>query len=202
MIQSSTSLLLFTAADTGGRAVFRAVRIDLVVTPGSGKRWVDVSRGNGAERGWQRHLQNLDVALRRRYDLPWDSTDLHCSLRGRDVVLDGASASLPVFVAWLSLASGAPLPEPFLATGVAPFGSDALSPAPRAYLQRKLAVADACARQVHGLTAACPIWVPEGSEYDASPFPALDVREVPSLPEAATRILGIHPRATTPGAPS
>lgn len=197
MSLASTSLLIFTAADVGGRAVFRAVRVDLSVRPGDGKRWLDLSRDSGAELTWQRHLQNLESVARSHYDLPFASTDLFCSFRGRSVVLDGASASLPLFVAWLSLLSGAALPEPFLATGVAPLGSDRLSPAPRVYLQRKLAVADACAQQLHGLARACPVWVPEGSEYDASPFSALEVREVPTLREAASRILGIEPRAGT-----
>lgn len=195
MTLASTSLLLFTSADLGDLSLFRAVRVDLSSGPGEGRLWVDLSRGNGVEIAWQRHLQRLADLAREHYDLPWDRADLSFSCRARGVVLDGASASLPLFVAWIALQSGVPLPEPFFATGVAVTGSDALAPAPRAYLQGKLDVADAYVRQVHGAATRHPIWVPRGSEYDAEERSSLDVREVGTLREAVLSILGVSPRA-------
>lgn len=56
------------------------------------------------------------------------------SCHARNAVLDGRSASLPLFVAWVSLLSGHPLPSPFLATGVSVDARDALVPAPKVFL--------------------------------------------------------------------
>lgn len=200
MIKTSTSLLLFTSADIGGKPLFRAVRVDVEIVPGEGRLWVDLSRGNGFTTGWQRHLKHLVDVGRARYELPWDRIDLRISSRARGVVLDGASASLPLFVVMVALLSGASLPDPFFATGVALEGSDALSPAPRAYLQGKLAVADSIARQVHGAKDRYPVWVPAGSDYDASAVSAVAVREAPTLCDAVQQILGLPAVEARPAA--
>lgn len=194
MTPASTSLLLFTAADIGGRSLFRSVRVDVSTGPGDGRIWVDISRENGFEIGWQRHLQRLAAVGRAHYDLPWDRTDLHFSSRARGVVLDGASASLPLFVTWIALLSGSRLPDPFFAAGVAIEGSDALAPSPRAYIKGKLGVADSIARQVHAAKDRCRMWIPAGSEVDAPP-PSLVVREVPTLRAAVREILGVEARS-------
>lgn len=194
-ISRATSQLLFTRAEMGGRALYRAVRVSLTIRPGEGKLWLDVSGAGGFELPWQRHLQRLAVVGQRSYDLPWQSTDLFVSSNARVLVLDGASASLPLFVAWTALLAGTALPDPFIATGVALDTTGNLSPAPRDYIQGKLAFADAYARQVHGGDRRCPVWIPTGSEVDPAPFGALDVHEVESLTEGAHRVLGLSPRA-------
>jgi hypothetical protein len=191
---SEASLLLFTRADLGGRALYRAVRVGLSVRPGEGRLWLDVSGTGGFDLPWQRHLQRLADLGRRAYDLPWQSTDLFVSSKARGLVLDGASASLPVFVAWTALLAGMALPDPFLATGVALDASGALAPAPRDYIQGKLAFADAYARQIHGVDRRHPVWIPAGSEVSPDLFGALDVRRVASLTEGVSCVLGLSPR--------
>ncbi|XXF78563.1 hypothetical protein P2318_02050 [Myxococcaceae bacterium GXIMD 01537] len=189
------SLLLFTRADVGGRSVFRPVPLDLELRPGTGRLWVDLSRGNAYAEDWQRHAQHLGVVGRRAYALPWDETDLLISPRYRGLKLDGRSASLPLFVAWVALLSGRALPAPFLATGVVLEGQEAIAPAPREYLQGKLDVADSYVRQMHPGAERVPMWVPQGSAWDGEPLRALDVRPVPDLVTAVERILGLASRA-------
>lgn len=202
MTTEAASLLLFTAANIGNRSIYRAVSVDLWVRPGGGKLWLDVSSGNGFEGGWQRHLERLAVVGRAHYDLAWDATDLFVSARGRGVVLDGASASLPIFVAWIALLASAPLPDPFFATGVAIAGSDALAPAPRAYIEGKIGVADAISRQS---SAGRPImYIPAGSDVDKARLSqrAVAILEVPTLRAAVQTILKITPRVGAPEARS
>jgi hypothetical protein len=191
---SDTPLLLFTCADLGGRTMYRAVRVDLSVRPGQGRLWLDVSGSGGFDLPWQRHLQRLAAVGQSAYDLPWQSTDLFVSSKARGLVLDGASASLPVFIAWTALLAGVALPDPFLATGVALDTSGVLAPAPRDYIQGKLAFADAYARQMHGQERRHPVWIPAGSEVSPDLFGALDVRAVASLTEGASRVLGLPTR--------
>lgn len=190
MFPVTAPLLLFAHTDLGGRSVFRPVSLELAVRPGTGRVWVDLSRGNGYAPAWQRHVQHLGALGRARYALPWDETDLFVSPKGRGLALDGRSASLPLFVAWVALLSGRALPSPFLATGVVLDGQQALVPAPREYIQGKLEVADAYVRQVHPGTGRVPMWVPEGSGFTTEPLTALEVRPVPDLAAAVERILG------------
>jgi hypothetical protein len=189
----TATLLLFTHADLGGRSVFRPVSLEVAVRPGTGRAWVDLSRGNGYAPVWQRHVQHLGALGRARYALPWEETDFFVSPKGRGLTLDGRSASLPLFVAWVALLSGRTLPSPFLATGVVLDGQQALVPAPREYLQGKLEVADAYVRQVHPGAGRVPMWVPEGSGFTAEPLAALEVRPVPDLVSAVEHILGLGP---------
>ncbi len=195
MFPATTSLLLFTHADLRGQSVFRPVSLEVAVRPGTGRAWVDLSRGNGYTPAWQRHLQHLGALGRARYTLPWEQTDLFVSPKGRGLTLDGRSASLPLFVAWVALLSGRALPSPFLATGVVLDGQQALVPAPREYIQGKLAVADAYVRQVHPGAGRVPLWVPEGSDFSTEPLTSLEVRPVPDLLAAVERILGLGPSA-------
>jgi hypothetical protein len=190
MSPTTAPLLLFTHADLGGRSVFRPVPLEVAVRPGTGRAWVDLSRGNGYAPAWQRHVQHLGALGRARYALPWGETDFFVSPKGRGLTLDGRSASLPLFVAWVALLSGRALPSPFLATGVVLDGQQALLPAPREYIQGKLAVADAYVRQVHPGTRRVPMWIPQGSDFTAEPLAALEVRQVPDLVAAVERILG------------
>lgn len=197
---ATTPLLLFTQADLGGRAVFRPVSLEVAVRPGTGHVWVDLSRGNGYAPAWQRHVRHLGALGRARYALPWQETDFFVSPKGRGLTLDGRSASLPLFVAWVALLSGRSLPSPFLATGVVLDGQEALTPAPREYLQGKLEVADAYVRQVHPGAGRVPMWVPEGSGFTPEPLAALDVRPVKDVVAAVERILGLGPTArASPG---
>lgn len=191
---SPTPLLLFTLADLGGRSLFRAVTVELSTGPGDGRLWLDVSRRRGFDPSWQRHLQHLAALGRAHYDLPWSTIDLRISARAESLALEGWSAALPVFVAWLSLLSGKPLPEPFLAAGVVDERTDALLAGRRDFIQGKLAVADAHVRQRYGAGARHRMWIPAGSEHDPGRFASLDVQEVPTLREAARRILGLAPR--------
>lgn len=191
---SDTPLLLFTRAELGGRSLYRAVRVDLSVRPGQGRLWLDVSGSGGFDLPWQRHLQRLAAVGQSAYDLPWQSTDLLVSSKARGLVLDGASASLPVFIAWTALLAGIALPVPFLATGVALDTSGVLAPAPRDYILGKLAFADAYARQRHGQERRHPVWIPAGSEVSPALFGALEVRTVASLTEGASRVLGLSTR--------
>ena len=191
---TETSLLVLTRAEIDGRALYRAVRVDLSVRPGGGRLWLDASGTGGFDLPWQRHLQRLAAIGRRAYDLPFQSTDLFVSSKIKGLVLDGASASLPLFIAWTALLAGVALPDPFLATGVALDTSGDLTPAPREYIQGKLAFADTYARQMHGGDRRHPIWIPAGSEVDADPFGTLDVRQVASLTEGVSRVLGLCPR--------
>ncbi|MFB1485096.1 hypothetical protein [Corallococcus sp. RDP092CA] len=201
MPSASTQLLLFTQADIGGHALFRAVPVEVSVRPGQGRLWTDVSRGNAFTAAWQDHARHLAAVGRARYALPWDETDLHVSPRGRDVTLDGRSASLPLFVAWVALLGGLPLPSPFLGTGVAlEAHGERLAPAPRELLQGKLGVAQAYVRQVFPRAGRVAVFVPEGSGFDAAPLTALDVRPVPTLTRAVEAVLGLRPRADAPGA--
>jgi hypothetical protein len=190
---SATPLLLFTLADLGGRSLFRAVTVELSTGPGDGRLWLDVSRRRGFDASWQRHLQHLAALGRAHYDLPWSTVDLRVSARAESLALEGWSAALPVFVAWLSLLSGAPLPEPFLAAGVVDDRSDALLAGKREFIQGKLDVADALVRQRYGAAARHRMWIPAGSEHDPSRLSSIDVVEVPNLREAARRILGLVP---------
>ncbi|MBU8895761.1 hypothetical protein KRR26_09105 [Corallococcus sp. M34] len=195
MPSTSTSLLLFTQADLGGRTLFRTVPVDVAVKEGQGRLWVDLSRDNAFTPTWQQHVRHLGALGRRHYVLAWDETDLHVSPRGKGVTLDGRSASLPLFVAWVALLSGQPLPTPFLATGVAlDEHGEKLAPAPREYLQGKLSVADAYARQRFAASLPVPVYVPAGSGHDPAPFTALDVRPVATLTDAVARVLGLSPR--------
>lgn len=196
---SMLSLPLFTSADLGGRSVFRPVPVELEVRAGRGRLWVDLSRDTGYAVEWQRHLRHLGVLGRRWYALPWDETDLFFSARPRGVTLDGRSASLPLFVAWVALLSGRSLPAPFLATGVVLDGQAALTPAPREFLQGKLEVADGYVRQLHPGATRVPMWVPEGSGWSPEPLQALEVRPVADLATAVERILGLPPRVAGTG---
>lgn len=202
MHPTETSLLLFTAADLRGKTLYRAVRIELSVRPGTGRQWLDVSGTGGFDLPWQRHLQRLATHGEAAYALPWQGTDLFVTSKARGLVLDGSSASLPIFIAWTALLAGVALPDPFLATGVSHDASGALAPAPRAYIQGKLAFADAYARQMHGDDRRHPIWIPASSEVSSDPFGALDVRTVASLTEGVSRVLGLSPRARTEQATS
>lgn len=193
MSSSSTSLLLLTQADLNGAPLFRLVSVEVAVRPGEGRLWVDLSRDTGYAPAWQQHLRHLAAVGRARYALPWDTTDFFFSVRGRKVTLDGRSASLPLFVAWVALLAGRPLPAPFLATGVALDAGEALVAAPLEKLQGKLAAADAYVRQVHAATERVPVWVPAGSQWDAAPLTALDVRPVASLTAGAGSVLGELP---------
>ncbi|WP_375742449.1 hypothetical protein NR800_25595 [Corallococcus interemptor] len=196
MLPASTQLLLFTQADVGGHALFRVVPVEVSVRPGQGRLWTDVSRGNAFTPAWQDHARHLSAVGRARYALPWEQTDLHVSPRGRNVTLDGRSASLPLFVAWVALLSGLPLPSPFLGTGVAlEAHGEALAPAPREFLQGKLGVAQAYVTQVFPRAGRVAVFVPEGSAFDAAPLTALDVRPVPTLTKAVEAVLGLKPRA-------
>jgi hypothetical protein len=192
---ATAPLLLFTHADLGGRAVFRPVSLEVAVRAGTGRAWVDLSRGNGYAPAWQRHVQHLGALGRAHYALPWEEMDFFVSPKGRGMTLDGRSASLPLFVAWVALLSGRALPSPFLATGVVLDGQEALTPAPREYLQGKLEVADAYVRQVHPGVGRVPMWVPAGSGFTAEPLASLEVRPVPGLVAAVERILGLGPMA-------
>jgi predicted S18 family serine protease len=195
MAPTTSSLLLFTAANLGDRSLFRTVQIDITMTAGAGRLFLDVSRNNGFQLGWQQHLQRLQDRGRDLYDLPWDSVDLHISPRGRGLVLDGASASLPVFVAWVALLAGKPLPDPFFATGVATPGTDALAAAPRGYIQGKLSMAaDIVAARYQAMTPV-EMWIPEGSDVDRTSIVGLSVREVPTLREAVREIVRVEARS-------
>ncbi|RKG77106.1 hypothetical protein [Corallococcus terminator] len=196
MSPDSLQLLLFTQADVGGCALFRVVPVELRVSPGQGRVWVNVSKGHVFTPVWQRHAQHLAALGRAHYALPWDETDLHVCARGRNVTLDGRSASLPLFVAWVALLSGRPLPSPFLGTGVAlEEHGERLAPAPREFLQGKLGVAQSYARQVFPEAGRVAVYVPEGSGFDAQTLTALDVRPVPTLTRAVSAVLGLEPRA-------
>ncbi|RKH53492.1 hypothetical protein [Corallococcus llansteffanensis] len=191
---ASTPLLLFTQADVAGHALFRVVPVEVSVHPGQGRLWVDLSKGNAFTPAWQRHAQHLAALGRAHYALPWEQTDLHVSPRGRGVTLDGRSASLPLFVAWVALLSGRPLPSPFLGTGVAlDEHGERLAPAPREFLQGKLGVAQAYVKQVFPQAGRVPVYVPEGSGFDAGALTALDVRPVPTLTRAVSAVLGLEP---------
>ncbi|MBN8230638.1 hypothetical protein JYK02_24290 [Corallococcus macrosporus] len=201
MLPASTQLLLFTQADVGGHALFRVVPVEVSVRPGQGRLWTDVSRGNAFTPAWQDHARHLAAVGRERYALPWDETDLHVSPRGRNVTLDGRSASLPLFVAWVALLSGVPLPSPFLGTGVAlEAHGEKLAPAPREFLQGKLGVAQAYVTQVFPRAGRVAVFVPEGSGFDPAPLTALDVRPVPTLTRAVDAVLGLKRHADEAGA--
>ncbi len=193
MTTSSTPLLLLTQADLHGAPLFRVVSVDVAVRPGEGRLWVDLSRDTGYAPAWQQHLRHLAAVGRGRYALPWDGTDLFVSVRGRRVLLDGRSASLPLFVAWVALLAGRALPAPFLATGVALDAGEALVPAPLDKLQGKLLMADGYVRQVHPAAGRVPVWVPAGSQWEVGPLASLDVRPVPSLTAGAEAVLGALP---------
>jgi hypothetical protein len=186
----TTSLLLFTRAELDGHYIYRAVRTDVSVGPGDGRLWIDVGRRNCADVPWQRQLQHMSALGRSSYDLPWDSTDIRVSCRPRGALLSGASASLPLFVAWRARRRRAALPVPFFATGVEIDASAALAPAPRVHLQGKLEAADALARQAGRSPSRHPMWVPSGSDYDPMRLSAIFVCETPSLLDAVGRILG------------
>jgi len=195
------TLLVFTAADVQGRTLFRAARLELELRPGTGRVWLDVSREQGFTTVWQQHLQHLQRVGKQFFSagpspLPWEQTDLFVSTRGRHITLDGRSASLPLFLGWLSLLSGRALPEPFLATGVVMDGH-ALLPAPEAFIRGKLEVAALLAQQLrpHG-PFPVPFWYPAGSEVQAGPFPRLALKPLGSLLEGATQILGLEPPQT------
>ncbi|MCY1032846.1 hypothetical protein OV207_15355 [Corallococcus sp. BB11-1] len=207
MSPDSLQLLLFTQADVGGCALFRVVPVELRVGPGQGCVWLDASRGSVFTPVWQRHVQHLAALGRARYALPWEQTDLHVRARGGSVTLDGRSASLPLFVAWVALLSGRPLPSPFLGTGVAlEEHGERLAPAPREFLQGKLGVAQSYVKQVFPQAGRVAVYVPEDSGFDAHALTALDVRPVPTLTRAVSAVLGLEPRAdaaavTKPEAP-
>ncbi|EYF07386.1 hypothetical protein [Chondromyces apiculatus] len=186
----ATSVLLFTRAEVTGRHIFRTVRLDLALTGGEGRVWFDASRRSVAEASWQRQLHHLEAVGRAHYALPWAETDLRISVRGEGVTLSGASASLPLFVAWVALLGDRALPEPFFAAGVALAGSTALAAAPRGYAQGKVEVADALARK-RGDAGRPRMWVPAGSDVDRSRLTAIEVREVATLVEGVAEILGI-----------
>ncbi|NOK39780.1 hypothetical protein HMI49_42120, partial [Corallococcus exercitus] len=200
MLPASTQLLLFTQADVGGHALFRVVPVEVSVRPGQGRLWTDVSRGNAFTPAWQDHARHLLAVGRAHYALPWEQTDLHISPRGRNVTLDGRSASLPLFVAWVALLSGLPLPSPFLGTGVAlEAHGERLAPAPREFLQGKLGVAQSYVTQVFPRAGRVAVFVPEGSGFDPEPLTALDVRPVPTLTKAVDAVLGVKRRASGSG---
>ena len=195
MISASTSILLFTRATIADRALFRAVRVSLSVSPGRGRLLLDASRGNAFQPTFQRQVEHLYDIGRSSFEAPWEQADLVLSPCASQTSLDGASASLPIFVAWLSLLCGAALEEPFYATGVAAPITGALTPAPRPYIEGKLKVADALARAATRPLSRQRVWVPEGSDFEPAETPALVIREVSSLTQAASEILGVAHRA-------
>ncbi|MBN1204711.1 MAG: hypothetical protein JXB05_07285 [Myxococcaceae bacterium] len=194
MSSPASRLLLFTLADSAGGAFFRPLSLKLSVQPGTGQLWLDPANENAYSPTWQQAARNVAAVGRRRYELPWETTDLHISPQGRKLLLDGRSASLPLFVAWVALLMGRPLPVPFLATGVVFEGQETLAAAPRDYIQGKLGVADAYVRQVYPSAGRVPMWVPEGSEYDPGVSSVLEIRPVVSLTQAVEQILGLAPR--------
>ena len=196
---TSASVLAFTCAQFGARSLYRAVTLELTLERGEGRILVDVARGNGFDLAFQRHLANLHDVGRTHYALPWDTTDLRLACRGRGTVLDGASASLPIFVAWVALLADRSLPTPFLATGVATHGTDALEPAPHAFARGKTDVARAYATQAAAGSERPSFWLPRGSEIEGLASTALALREVGSLREAVLAILGL-PARTAEGA--
>lgn len=197
------TLLVFTAADVQGRTLFRAARVELGLRPGTGKLWLDVSCDQGFTPVWQQHLQHLQRVGRQFFSagpfpLPWDQTDLFVSIRGHHITLDGRSASLPLFLTWLSLLSGRVLPEPFLATGVVVDGHTLL-PAPAAFIQGKLEVAALLAQQLRPQGPfPVPFWYPAGSEVQAEMVPRLSLRPLGSLLDGAREVLGLEPHSTGP----
>lgn len=195
-------LVIFTAAEVQGRTLFRAARVDLHISPGAGRIWLDVSRGQGFTSVWQQALQHLNAVGRRHFPSSrWDETDLFFSARGKNLTLDGRSASLPLFIAWLSLLFHRPLPGLFLASGVA-LDSELLLAAPAAFIQGKLEVAAQLARQLQPRGPfPVPFFYPTGSEVDFDAAPDLALTPVSSLVEGATLILGLHPSPMT-GLPS
>ncbi len=192
---ASVSVLAFTCAQFGARSLYRAVTLDLSLERGEGRVLVDVSRGNAFDLAFQRSLANLGDVGRAHYALPWNTTDLRLSCRGRGTVLDGASASLPIFVAWVALLADRPLPTPFLATGVATHRTDSLEPASRAFARGKVDVARAYAAQAATGSARPDFWLPRGSETEGLASGAIDLREVGSLREGVRDILGLSTRA-------
>jgi hypothetical protein len=197
MSSASTRLLLFTHADLAGRALFRPLAVEVSVHPGTGLIHFDPSGDNRYTPVWQQSVQHLAQVGAHRYALPWSTTDLHVRPKGRNLVLDGRSASLPLFVAWVSLLSDRPLPSPFLATGVVLEGREELVPAPREYLQGKLSVADAYVSQVYPAAGRVPMWVPQGSDWQAEGLSALEIRPVASLAEGVRQVLGLEPRTSS-----
>lgn len=195
MERRTVAFRVFTAADLGGRKLFRAVRLNATIAPGEGRIWLDVSRGNGFQLSWQDHARHLARVGERSFALPFRATDLFLDSPAQNLVLEGASASIPLFVAWIALLSEKPLPEPFLAAGCADGSnqSGAVLSAPREFIQGKLEVAQAIATQIEKPAAKARFWVPSGSAYDAAALPSLEIREVASLQEAALQILGIEP---------
>lgn len=189
MISATTPVPLLTCAEINGRSLFRMIRVELSVRPGQGRIWVDLESA-GYDVAWQRALRHLAAVGRASHALAWDQTDLFVTSRARGLLLDGRSASLPLFVAWVSLLAGTRLPEPFFATGVALDDSSALIPAPREFIQGKLQFADAYVRQTFP-DSRQPVWVPAGSDFESGPLSALDVRQVSTLPEATHLILGL-----------
>lgn len=192
-------LILLTSSEVAGQPLFRASRIELALRPGTGQLWLNVSHARRFTEVWQEHLRHLQATGRRAFPhLAWDSTDLFVQARAKALVLDGRSASLPVFLAWLSLLVGRPLPDPFLATGVA-LDSECLLPAPEAFIQGKLEVAEALTVQLFpSRSSPVPFWYPAGSEVHATKAPHLALRPVSTLLEAAEALLGtaLEPTST------
>jgi len=195
-MQTSTpiSLLLFTQTSLEGRVLFRAARVQLALAPGAGRVLLDVAGGATFDPSWQAALRHIGDVARARYDLPWDARDLVVTCPAAGLVLEGASASLPLFVAWTALVARRALPEPFFATGAALDGGGALVPAPRDQLQGALDFADAYLRRTAPSRSRATMWVPAGSSYDAAALSALVVREAPTLAAAADAVLGLSAR--------
>lgn len=186
------TVLVFTSAKIQSRTLFRASRLELELRPGRGRIWVDVSLNRRYTEVWQQHLQHLQAQGRVTFPrLPWSTTDLYVAARAEDLLLDGRSASLPLFLTWLSLLTSTPLPDPFFAAGVC-LDRDSLVPAPAEFIQGKLEVAQKLvSQQIPPPSAPVPFWYPAGSEVNPERVPLLRLRPVSSLAEAAERLFGL-----------
>ncbi|MFM7201003.1 MAG: hypothetical protein ACKO6N_09455 [Myxococcota bacterium] len=194
---------LFTAADVHGKTLFRTVKVQLHLDAGNGR--IHLARGHGHTFApeWE---ETLLVLQRLLYTLPGQRSsardlnaavhfDLHIQPLGPATRLGGRSAALPLWLGWLSLLTGRALPQPFLATGVI-FDDAQLQPAPRAFIQGKLQVAEALAR-AHLRTHEPPVhfYYPAGSALPPVHSELLILKPLNTLFEAAEQFLGVD---TTP----
>lgn len=186
---------LFTAADVQGKTLFRTVKVQLHLTPGNGRIHLASGYGHTFAPEWE---ETLHVLQRLLHTLPGLSpteralnSDLHIQPLGPATHLGGRSAALPLWLGWLSLLTRRELPQPFLATGVI-FEDAQLQPAPRAFIQGKLQVAEALAR-AHLRTHERPVYFhfPAGSELPSLHADLLVLKPLKTLVEAAEQVLGI-----------